>query len=61
MTAIDLTRKLQGYKSGWVALDKKYHVIAHAKSFEDISKKVKSRSNEVVLLPALKNYFGIVT
>ena len=61
MTAIDLTGKLQGYKSGWIALDKKHEVIAHARSFEAISKKVRSKKDNVVLLPAAENYFGIVT
>lgn len=61
MTAIDLTKKLKGYKEGWVALDKKYKVVAAAKSFKDISEKVKNKKNGVVLMPASDNYFGFVT
>lgn len=61
MTPIDLTQKLKKYKSGWVALDRKYNVVAHAKTFSDIEKKVKDQKASVTLLPASGNYFGYIT
>lgn len=61
MTPIDLTQKLKKYKSGWVALDKKYNVVAHAKTFADIEKKVKGKKANVTLMAASENYFGFVT
>ena len=39
MTPIDLTKLLQKYKSGWVALSNDYsHVVAHAEKFIDLQK-----------------------
>ncbi len=61
MTAIDLTKKLKKYKSGWVALDKNHKVIAHAETFKAISEKVKEKRRQVVLIPASDNYFGFIT
>lgn len=61
MNTIDLTKKLQDYKSGWVALDEQYNVVAHAETFMGIEEKVRSRKGNVVLLPASDNYFGFVT
>ena len=41
MTPIDLTKTLKKYKSGWVAIDEtKKTVVAHAKDFSGINKKV---------------------
>ncbi len=67
MTPIDLTKKLKKYKSGWVALDKKHNVVAHAQTFSDIEKKVEGlptqagKNENVTLLPASANYFGFIT
>ncbi|MBI3379986.1 hypothetical protein HY029_04480 [Candidatus Gottesmanbacteria bacterium] len=61
MTPIDLTKKLKKYKSGWVALDKNHHIVAHAKTFSDIEKKVQGKKESVTLLPASDNYFGFIT
>lgn len=61
MTGIDLTKQLRGYKSGWIALDKANKIIEYGKTFKDISRKVKNKKDEVVLMPASDNYFGFVT
>ncbi len=61
MKLLDLTKALKGYETGWVAIDeKKKKVIAHARDFESISKKVKYNKN-VFIMPASDNYFGFVT
>lgn len=61
MIPIDLTQKLKKYKSGWVALDKKYNVVAHAETFSDIEKIVRSKKLNVTLMAASDNYFGFIT
>lgn len=60
MQTIDLTKALSSYKSGWVAINKKNQVVAHAPTFNSISKKVKTHK-DVVLIPAAKDYFGFIT
>ena len=61
MTPIDLTKLLQKYKSGWVALNEDYtHVVAHAEKFIDIQKKVKNKKN-VVVVQAFDNYYNYVS
>jgi len=60
MKTIDLTQSLKKYTSGWVAIDKNRQVIAHAKTFESITKKIQ-KNPEVLLIPASKDYFGFVT
>lgn len=58
--SIDLSKSLKNYHSGWVALDKKHKVVAHADDFDAICKKIKNRK-DVFLVPASKNYFGFIT
>jgi len=61
MKAVDLTKLLKSYKSGWVAINTKNNkVVAHEKTFEKISDEVKDSKN-VLLVPASKKYFGFVT
>lgn len=61
MKLLDLTEALKKYKTGWVAIDEnKKKVVAHAKDFESISRKVKYNKN-VFIMPASNNYFGFVT
>ena len=60
MKPINLTKQLSKYKKGWVALDKKKRVIAHAKTYKEIVGKVQN-SADVLLVPASDNYFGYVT
>lgn len=61
MKAVDLKKALKPYKTGWVAINvisKK--VVAHDKTFDKISNKVKGSEN-VFLVPASDKYFGFVT
>ncbi|MCL5438839.1 MAG: DUF5678 domain-containing protein [Patescibacteria group bacterium] len=59
--AIDLKKTLAPYKSGWVAINgKNKKVVAHAKNFGDLSKKIKDQK-DIFLMPASQNYFGFVT
>ncbi|OGH41954.1 MAG: hypothetical protein A3H79_00065 [Candidatus Levybacteria bacterium RIFCSPLOWO2_02_FULL_36_8b] len=60
MKVIDLSKSLKEYKSEWVAVTKKNKVVAHAKTFELICKKIKGRK-DLLLIPASENYFGFVT
>lgn len=57
---IDLSKTLASYISGWVAVDKENRVVAHAKDFSSICKKVKD-VKDAFLVPASKNYFGFIT
>lgn len=61
MKAIDLTKTLKPYNSGWVAINKKNKkVVAHAKSFKAVLEKTK-REKGVLLIPASDKYFGFIT
>ena len=61
MNAIDLRQALKPYSKGWLAIDKKNKkVVAHAKTFASISKKIEG-IKDIFLVPASKNYFGFVT
>ncbi|MBI3366116.1 hypothetical protein HY041_00615 [Candidatus Roizmanbacteria bacterium] len=58
---MDLTKALKKYQSGWVAIDEtKKRVIAHAKDFTEINKKVRGKKN-VFIMAAAKEYFGFIT
>ena len=60
MKAIDLKKALAPYESGWVAIRKKDNkVIAHAEKYTSIIKKVKGE--DILLVPASKEYFGFIT
>lgn len=61
MQAIDLTKKLKGYNSGWVALDINHEIVDHADTFESLSKKLKNKKSDIILMPASSNYFGFVS
>lgn len=61
MTQVNLTKILQKYKSGWVALSGDYkRVVASAEKFSDLQKKVKNLKN-VVVIQAFDNYFSFVS
>jgi len=61
MTPIDLTKLLQKYKSGWVALSSDYsRVVAYSKKFIDLQKKVKNKKN-IVVIQAFDNYYNYVS
>lgn len=58
---MDLTEALKKYKSGWVAIDEtKKKVVAHAKDFSSINKKVSGRKN-IFVMAAAKEYSGFIT
>ncbi|OGK35224.1 hypothetical protein A3A93_03000 [Candidatus Roizmanbacteria bacterium RIFCSPLOWO2_01_FULL_38_12] len=61
MKAINLTKTLLKYKTGWVAIDEtKMKVIAHAKDFNLISKKINNKQG-IFIMPVSDNYFGFIT
>lgn len=61
MKRLDLSKALKPYTHGWVAInDLTGKIVAHAKDFNSITKKVKKNRN-ISLLPASDNYFGIIT
>lgn len=60
MKTTDLSKTLKKYQSGWVAVSEKNTVVAHAKTFAQICKKIDKNPN-VLLIPATRNYFGFVT
>lgn len=61
MKILDLTKALKKYKSGWVAIDKKKQVVvAYARDFTSINKKVTKKSG-VFIMPASQEYFGFIT
>lgn len=58
---MDLTKALKKYKTGWVAIDEtKKKVVAHAKDFSEINKKVSGKKN-VFIMATAKEYFGFIT
>lgn len=63
MKAVDLTKTLKPYKSGWVAINKTTNkVVAHAETFETISKRIeKADAKNLLLVPASDRYFGFIT
>ena len=61
MNAVDLRQAIKPYSKGWLAIENKNKkVVAHAKTFALISKKVEG-IKDIFLVPASKNYFGFVT
>jgi len=61
MAPIDLSKLLQKYKSGWVAVTDDYsRVVDSAEKFIDLQKKVKNKKN-VVIIQAFGNYYNYVS
>lgn len=61
MTPINLTKIVSKYKSGWIAINKtNKNIIAHSRDFASLVKKVE-KEKDVVLMPAAKDFSGIVT
>lgn len=60
MKTVDLIKILKPYKSGWVAINQKNKVIAHAETFAAVSNKVK-KNKDIFLVPVSQNYFGFIT
>lgn len=63
MGAVDLTKLLKPYKSGWVAFSKDYKkVISSASTLGDLDKKLKKLDDpDVVIISASDNYQGFIT
>lgn len=61
MKVRDLSTSLKGKKSGWVAINKKNQVVVTASSFSAINKKIEHIKEEVVLVPAAKDYSGYIS
>lgn len=58
---IDLSKKLRKYKRGWVMIkNKKYTVMAHANTFEEISDKARE-FDDIFIMPASDDYYGFVS
>ena len=61
MKPINLKNTLKPYKFGGGAInDKTDKVVAHANSFDEISKRMK-KGKDIYLMPAADNYFGFIT
>lgn len=60
MKLINLKKTLIKYKSGWVAIDKKFKVVDHAPTFKALADKYRQKTN-FVLMPASADYSGLVT
>ncbi|MBI4028751.1 MAG: hypothetical protein HY376_00060 [Candidatus Blackburnbacteria bacterium] len=62
MKAIDLTKILKGYTSGWVALSADYKkVIVWASSLKVLNRKLEKMGNpRVVLLPGMRSYGPLI-
>lgn len=60
MKTINLKNKLLKYKSGWVAINKNFNVVDHAKNFKTLADRYEQKQN-FVLMPASGDYSGLVT
>ena len=61
MKARDLTKVLQTYTSGWVLLDDHDKVLAHTKTFEEITTKLKTfQDRNVHIMSAYPKRLGFV-
>lgn len=63
MQTINLSKILRNFTSGWVAITSDYKkVVAFGKTLKEVTDKVsKEKQNDVVLIPASRNYRGFVT
>ena len=63
MKPINLVEVIKEYTSGWIALAHDYSkVIAHAPDYIKLEGKLKKMGiTNAILLPAAKNYRGIIT
>lgn len=60
-TSLPLSVNLSKYNTGWVAYDTKQEIVAHAQSFNELTKKIDIEDENLTLLPASDDYFGIIT
>lgn len=63
MQTVNLSKLLKNFSSGWVAITSDYKkVIASGNTLKEVTEKVKKQNrDDVVLIPAAKNYRGFVT
>lgn len=63
MQTINLSKILKNFTSGWVAITSDYKkVVASGRTLKEVTNKVlKEKQNDVVLIPASRNYRGFVT
>lgn len=63
MQAVNLSKLLSKFSSGWVAVTSDYKkVVATGKTLKDVSYEItKLNRDDVVLISASKNYRGFVT
>ncbi|MDP3974266.1 MAG: DUF5678 domain-containing protein [Candidatus Daviesbacteria bacterium] len=63
MQTVNLSKLLKNFSSGWVAMTADYkRVVASGETLKEVSDKVeKQKREDVVLIPAAKNYRGYVT
>lgn len=63
MQTVNLSKILKNFSSGWVAISSDYKkVIAFGKTLKEVTEEVKKQKrDDVVLIPAAKNYRGFVT
>lgn len=60
MKTINLKKTLAKYQSGWVAINKNFNVVDHAKNFKTLADRYEQKQN-FVLMPASGDYSGLVT
>ncbi len=63
MQTINLSKILKNFSSGWVAITPDYkRVVASGRTLKEVTDKVlKEKQDDVVLIPASKNYRGFIT
>lgn len=63
MQTVNLSKLLKNFSSGWVAITSDYKkVVASGKTLKEITDKVsKEKRDDIVLIPASKNYRGFIT
>lgn len=63
MQTINLSKILKNFSSGWVVLTSDYKkVVASGKTLKEVTEKVqRQKIQDVVVVPAAKNYRGFVT
>ena len=61
MKQVDLSKKIRGYKSGWIALSPNYYkVVGFGKTIEStLEQASKKRVNKPILMKASKSYAPI--
>ncbi|OIP03490.1 hypothetical protein AUK18_01825 [Candidatus Beckwithbacteria bacterium CG2_30_44_31] len=60
MKTINLKKTLAKYQSGWVAINKNFKVVGHAKNFRTLADRYELK-HKIVLMPASSDYSGLVT